>query len=112
MTDRNLTIKTDDGKELDCTILFTYHYEKNNKDYVVFQVKGTDNCAAAIYHPEQGGEGSLEKVETEEEWAMLEELLNDYADNMQGDEFDDDSCAGCQGCGSQGGCNGCSGCGE
>ena len=33
MTDRNLTIKTDDGKELECTILFTYHWDKNNKDY-------------------------------------------------------------------------------
>ena len=109
MTDRNLTIKTDDGKELDCTILFTYHYEKNNKDYVVFQVKGTNDCAAAIYHPEKDGEGSLEKVETDEEWEMLEKLLEDYSNNLEDDEFE--GCEGCSSC--QGGfCDGCSGCGE
>lgn len=108
MTDRNLTIKTDDGEELQCTILFTYHYDKNNKDYVVFQVNGTDSCAAAIYHPGHDGEGSLEKVETEEEWAMLEDLLEDYANNLPEDE----GCAGCDGGNCQGGsCDGCSGCG-
>ncbi len=103
MTDRDLTIKTDDGKELECTILFTYHYDKNNKDYVVFQVKGTDNCAAAIYYPNENGEGSLEKVESEEEWKMLEGLLEDYLDN----ELDNEP-VNCEG----GSCDGCNGCGQ
>ena len=107
MQDRTLTLIEDDGTEILCDILFTYHYEKLNKDYVVFQVRGSGGeVSAAVYHPSEGGNGRLEKVETEEEWTMLEELLNDYASTLDEEE----GCSGCSGCGSS--CSGCEGCGE
>lgn len=110
MQDRTLTLIEDDGTEILCDILFTYHWEKLNKDYVVFQVRGAEGeVSAAVYHPTEGGSGRLEKVETDEEWDMLEELLNDYAATAD-DDFE--GCSGCQGCNSGSSCGGCSGCGE
>lgn len=100
MVDRTITLLQDNGKELVCDILFTYHYEKLNKDYVVFQVRETKEVSAATYDPNDGKEGRLGKIETEEEWEMLEELLNDYAQNLD----DEEGCGGC--------CDSCSGCGE
>ena len=56
MQDRTLTLIQDDGKEILCDILFTYHSEEFNKDYVVFQVRNEGNASAAIYHPEDNAE--------------------------------------------------------
>ncbi|MBQ9124274.1 MAG: DUF1292 domain-containing protein [Acholeplasmatales bacterium] len=96
MTDRTLTLIDDDGTEIVCDILFTYSYEKTKKNYVVFQVRGTQEVSAATYEPTENGEGRLGKVETEEEWAMLEDLLDDYASNLE----DAESCGGnCSSCG-------------
>lgn len=100
--DRTITITNDDGKTYEGIILFTYHYDENNKDYVVFQIKGSDTASAAIYHPEDGGNGSLEKIESDEEWAMLEDLLDDYFSNQETNS--------CQGCDSCDGCSGCDSC--
>lgn len=101
MTDRTLTLIQDNGEEIICDILFTYFYEKTNKNYVVFQVRDSKEVSAAVYFPENGADGRLEKIETEEEWTMLEDLLNDYANNAIEDE------GGCSGsCGSCGGCSG------
>lgn len=82
MTDRTLTLIQDNGEEIVCDILFTYFYEKTNKNYVVFQVRDSDEVSAAVYFPDNGADGRLEKIETEEEWSMLEDLLNDYAGNL------------------------------
>lgn len=106
MQDRTLTLIADDGKEIVCDILFTYFWEQTKKDYVVFQVRGEATASAAIYYPQEDGQGRLEKIETEEEWTMLEELLEDYASQMPDDE-EESGCSGhCQGC------SGCSGSGE
>lgn len=110
MQDRTLTLVQEDGKEIICDILFTYHWDKLNKDYVVFQVRGANEVSAAVYFPKENGEGHLERVETEEEWTMLEELLNDYAASF--DDAEEGGCQSCGGCSSQSSCGGCSGCGS
>ena len=102
MVDRTITLIQDDGKEIVCDILFTYHYDKTGKDYVIFQPRGTQEVSAATYNPADGQQGALGRIETEEEWSMLEALLNDYVT-----ELDDEEEGGCSGC-----CSGCSGCGS
>ncbi len=97
--ERLLTITTEDGSEILCEILFTHHSEDFNKDYVVFTEQGTNNASAAIYVPTADGNGRLEEIKSEEEWAMLEELLEEYADNME--QADGCGC-GCDDC--EGGC--------
>ncbi|MDE7161782.1 MAG: DUF1292 domain-containing protein [Anaeroplasmataceae bacterium] len=98
MEDRTLVLTMGDGKEVTCDILFTYHSDQFNKDYVIFQPRGEEQLSAASYVEDGDGKGSLQAVESEEEWDMLEELVNDYYGDQQG-----------SGCG--GNCGGCSGCG-
>ena len=94
MKERNLTLVLDDGKELLCDILFTTHSEEFNKDYVVFKVQETNEITAACYTESTATSGDLSKVETEEEWNFLEDVLDDYFEkqNCDGD------CSGCAGC--------------
>lgn len=103
MVDRTLTLYQEDGTEIICDILFTYYYEKTEKNYVVFQVRETQEVSAATYDANSGSEGKLGLIETEEEWAMLEELLNDYSNQLEEME---ESCGGsCSSCG--GSCGSC-----
>ena len=81
MDDKTLVLTMEDGKEVTCDILFTYHSDQFEKDYVIFQPRGEEQLSAAIYVEEKEGKGALQAVETEEEWNMLEELVNDYYSN-------------------------------
>ena len=98
MKDRTITLIQEDGQEIVCDILFTYYAEEFNKNYVVFQVRKTGEVSAATYDPEDGKEGRLGKIETDEEWQLLEDLLSEYAERM--------------GAGCGGNCGGCAGCGS
>lgn len=102
MEDRTITITTETGEEIICDILFTHHSDDFNKDYVVFVKRGTDEASASEYVPNEDGTGRLVPVETDEEWTLLEDLLEDYVKNS---EIDDNSCqGGCASCG--GSCGG------
>lgn len=102
MTDRMIEITTNDGKKHICDILFTYHSEQFNKDYVLFVPRGEDQVSAAVYVPktETETDGELMAVETEEEWTMLEELLDDYYNDLEENDCNGEcgSCSGCSDC--------------
>lgn len=98
MDDRTLILFDKDGNEIVTKILFTYHSDEYNNDYVVFYNEKINEISAACYNPNDGDKGELSEVKTEEEWKMLEEILNDYAENNQG-------CPGCGGC--EGSCGSC-----
>lgn len=106
MENSTITITTGDGKEVLCDILFTHYEEKFKKHYVVFSTRDTKEASAAIYIENAEGEGRLEPVESEEEWAMLEELLDQYAMDHENECGCGDDCS----CGDDCGC-GC-GCGD
>lgn len=108
MVDRTITLVRDDGTEIIADIFFTYHSDEFNKDYVVFQVRDTMEISAAAYISNDEKNGTLEKIETDEEWAMLEELLNDYAEENKSAQ---QGCGGCSGnCSSCSECEGCEDC--
>ena len=123
MTDlkENQLIFTDDkGDEVLCDILFTYHSEEYQKDYVFFTPVGAsdeeDNIqvSCASYIPDTDGIGELNEVTSDEEWEMLSEVFNSYVSDEE--DEDNECCGGCAGCqedcegcddGSCGGCPGC-----
>ena len=82
MQDRTITLIQEDGQEIVCDILFTYFAEEFNKNYVVFQVRKTGEVSAATYDPEDGKEGRLGKIETDEEWAMLDDVLEEFQEDI------------------------------
>lgn len=100
MEDRTITLTTEDGKDVVCDILFTYHSDEFNKDYVVFQPRGLEEVSAACYEEGENGSGELKPIETEEEWKLLEELLEDYSNQLEESEGCNGSCGSCASCGS------------
>jgi len=80
--EKQLTLVDADGKETVCEILFTH--EADGKKYVVFELLDTEEVTAAIYVPrEDESEGDFLDIETDEEWDMLEKLLENYFNNLE-----------------------------
>ena len=94
--DNVMTIKKGD-KEVKCKIIFTYYSEEFKKNYVVFQPEDEDVISAMSYVESDDKTGTLSAIETEEEWEMLEEIVNEYYSD-KGDNGCDGVCEGCNGC--------------
>ena len=92
MENRDLTIVTQDGTEILCEVLFTNYSERFNKHYLVFVQKGTDEAGAAIFDPNDTENTKLQDIETEEEWAYLEDLLDKYVAQQAGCDGECSSC--------------------
>lgn len=96
MEDKTLTIITEDGSELLCDILFTYYSKEFNKNYVVFTSREDGVTSAARFIQKGDGSGTLEQIDTEDEWDMLEDVLNDYNNEQEKNNGNCDSnCASC-----------------
>lgn len=88
MDDNKLTIIYD-GEEVMADILFTHYSETFAKNYVVFQFVDKDEVSAAVFVETEDGEGYFEDVETDEEWEMLDELLENYmGEDLESDDDD------------------------
>lgn len=97
MDNENTLIYIDeDGNEVLCEILFTFDSDEFGKSYVLFYPVGTENdeeieVIAASYMPEDDGSvGELHDIETDEEWDMIEEVLDTYADSEMDEEEDEE----------------------
>ncbi|PKK92699.1 MAG: hypothetical protein CVV61_08390 [Tenericutes bacterium HGW-Tenericutes-6] len=89
MLEENQMIVTNaDGDESVCEILFTH--EHNGKNYVVFEFLDSHEVSAAVYVADENEEeGSFSDIETDEEWDMLDKVLQAYFDSEE-DELEDE----------------------
>ena len=70
-----LFVTTEDGRQLTFRVLFTYHSENFDKDYVVFyEEKDEDNLIVYSYDDNN----TLHEVEDEEEYKELDEVLQAF----------------------------------
>ena len=82
--DSQLVFVNENGEEVICDILFTYHSENFNKDYVFFipveniNDDGTNDVACASYIEKDNAIGELNSVESDEEWEELSEVFNSF----------------------------------
>ena len=79
--ENNSTFKmiTEDGKEIECNVLFTFDSEETKKSYIAYtdnthEEDGSIKAYAAVYHPEDLNKG-FEPIETEKEWKVVETIL-------------------------------------
>lgn len=84
------TILNDEGKEIQCEVLFTFENEETGKNYIVytdnsFDEEGNVKVYASIYNPDED-ETKLLSIETEEEWKFIETILEQLQDDMNGDD--------------------------
>ncbi len=86
MLEENQMIVTNaEGEESVCEILFTHEHE--GKNYVVFEFLDSHEVSAALYVAgETEDEGSFSDIETDEEWDMLDKVLQAYFDNLESEE--------------------------
>ena len=80
------TIKNDEGKEVECEVLFTFDSEETKKSYIVFTDNTIDEAGnvkvyANTYDPE-GKNNDLGVIESKEEWDIIEKLLTSLQDEM------------------------------
>lgn len=79
-----ITVYDEEGNESLYEILFTFHSDDYEKDYVFFYPAGTledDDVELMAYSYEEnesGEQGELQPIETDEEWDMIEEVLNTF----------------------------------
>lgn len=82
-----VTIIDEDGNEELYQILFTFDSEDFGKSYVLLYPAGvTDDedveiQAYSFVENEEGGAGDLLPIETQEEWDMVEEVLNTFMED-------------------------------
>lgn len=90
---RQITIVDEDGNEQLCEVIHTFFSEQFNKSYVLYSLVGAEEddeglveiFASAFTPSENGEDGELQPIETEEEWDLIEDVLNSLED-----EFDDE----------------------
>ncbi len=78
MDNKTITLIKEDGTEELAEILFTYFSEEFNKNYVVLRIIEQDLLTAAIYEQTDEKDGRLVNIENDEEWELIENLINDY----------------------------------
>lgn len=85
LKDNQLIIIDEEGNEIVCEIIFTFDSEATGKKYVIFQAVDDDSgeVGAASYIEKDNGEGELEPIETEEEWELIQDALNDFLDQEE-----------------------------
>lgn len=77
--DNKIVITDEEGKEHVLKILFTYHNDERETDYVfIYDPEDEENVFPMIYHEE---DHTLEEIEDEEEYDEVEEVFNAYMED-------------------------------
>lgn len=83
MKEETMTFKVvnDDGKEIECEVLFTFESDETKKNYIVYtdntiDEEGNTKVYASIYNPDQD-ETKLLPIETDKEWKIIETILDE-----------------------------------
>ncbi len=89
MEDKTLRVIDEEGKEKDFEIVLTFKSEKTEKSYVIYKEPGdSDEVFAASYDEEATEGGELKPIETDEEWDLVEEVLNSFLEEEEEDVED------------------------
>lgn len=83
------TVVNDEGKEVECEVLFTFESEETGKNYIVYtdntlDEEGNTKVFASIYDPDLD-ESKLLPIETEKEWKIIEVILEELQAESPGE---------------------------
>ncbi|AQY51220.1 hypothetical protein PWEIH_11845 [Listeria weihenstephanensis FSL R9-0317] len=83
----HITVVDEDGNEELYAVLFSFNSDEFEKSYVLYYPESSDEDeeielqASSFIENEDGTQGELKPVETEEEWDMIEEVLATFLDD-------------------------------
>lgn len=85
-------VVNDEGKEVECEVLFTFESDETKKNYIVYtdntlDEEGNTKVYASIYNPDED-ETKLLPIETDKEWKIIETILEELQNEIQGNESD------------------------
>ena len=79
MKKNNFTITNEEGKEVECEVLFTFDSEETKKSYLIYTDntldEGGNTKVYASYFDPTGKDTSLRPIKTEKEWLVIENIL-------------------------------------
>ncbi|MBM7701424.1 DUF1292 domain-containing protein [Metabacillus iocasae] len=89
--EKQITVVDENGNEQLCEVLFTFQSEEFGKSYVLYYPMSSEQDddeeieihASAFVESDNGEDGELQPIETEEEWDMIEEMLNTFLDEEE-----------------------------
>ncbi len=83
MENNKMTFKIigEEGKEIECEVLFTFESDETKKNYIVYtdntlDEQGNTKVYASIYNPNEENT-NLIPIETEKEWKIIETILDE-----------------------------------
>ena len=90
----HITVVDDNGNEQLCEILHTFESQEFGKSYVLYSLVGAEEdedgaveiFASAFVPAENGEDGELIPIETDAEWDLIEEVLNQIEDELGEEE--------------------------
>lgn len=84
------TIKDENGKNVECEILFTFESPETKKNYIIYTDNTKDEAGAvkvyANIYDKDGASKELLPLETEEEWNTVESILAKLEASEAGDK--------------------------
>lgn len=80
----------EDGKEIECEVLFTFESDETKKNYIVYTDNTTDKDGnvkvyASVYDP-NNDKPDLQPIETEREWKIIETILESIQEESRKDK--------------------------
>lgn len=77
----------DNGKEIECEVLFTFESDETGKNYIVYtdntkDEEGNVKVYAAIYEPDKD-ETKLEPIVSDHEWSIIEKILEELQEEAK-----------------------------
>lgn len=92
MTNERMTFKVlnNEGKEVECEVLFTFDSDETKKSYMAYTDNTTDENGnikvyASIYDPNEENP-KLMPIETEKEWKLIETILEEIHNQVKQNE--------------------------
>ena len=89
MKDEVMTFKviSDEGKEVECEVLFTFESEETKKNYIVYTDNTTDEegnvrVYASTFDPNSENT-ELKPIETDREWKIVETILDSIQEDSK-----------------------------
>ncbi len=81
-------VLNDEGKEVECEVLFTFESDETKKNYIVYtdntlDEEGNTKVYASIYNPQEE-ETNLLPIETDKEWKIIETILEELQNEIKG----------------------------
>jgi uncharacterized protein YrzB (UPF0473 family) len=80
MDEKTFTVIDEEGNEILYEVVLTFKSDETEKSYVIYKLPGDDQeeVFAAIYDEDAKDGGNLIQIETDQEWDMVEEVLNTF----------------------------------